>query len=104
MASPIQDLISKSISVEGYVNPVAYDSNLGISYGYWICKKCTNSFFAGGEPLHKKTCPIKSETPGLFTYRSPDMIYVLGEKESGTFSPFKKEDIEKIKELAKSKL
>ncbi len=103
MATRIQDLISRAVAVEGYVNPVAYDSAHSNAYGYWICKQCTSSFFGGGKPFHEKTCPIKEKTPGIYTYESPNMIYVLGENEDGNFSPFRS-GIQKIKELAKSKL
>ena len=100
--SQVTDMIAHSVAVPGYKNLFAYDENHDISYGYWICKLCKKSFFGGGEPLHYRGCSLKGRVEGFFTYANEDMIYVLGPKETGLLSPFKKEDIDKIKEIAKA--
>ncbi len=98
----IDAIIGRSVNIEGYKNPVAYDESLTISYGYWICKACKSKFYGGGEALHNSGCSLKDRVQGIYTYSHPEIIYVLGPKESGSFSPFGKEKIEQIKELAKA--
>lgn len=100
MTTPV-DLIKSAIPVEGCLNPVAYNNNHELTYGYWICKVCTSSFFGNGKPLHDKSCLIKDKTPAIFTYQNSEMIYVTGNKDNGALAPFKREEIEKIKDLAK---
>lgn len=100
MTRPV-DLIKSAISVEGCLNPVAYNNNYELPHGYWICKVCTSSFFGGAKPLHDKNCLIKDKTPPIFIYQSPQMIYVTGNKDDGAIAPFTPEKFEKIKDLAK---
>lgn len=35
---------------------IEYDSSHSLSYGYWRCRECDNSFYGGGEALHKNSC------------------------------------------------
>jgi hypothetical protein len=101
--TPIQLLIKNSFSYKEYPNPVAYDPKHNVSYGYWICKKCSTASIWSQAPYHKQGCLINGNSSAPSSNQSSDLIYVLGENEDGIFSPFKKEDIKKIKELAKSK-
>jgi len=97
----LDSIISRAINVEGYGNLVAYDENHTSHYGYWMCKLCGIGFFPGGLPIHKTECSLEGERRK--SYSIPDMIYVLGPNEKNNFfSPFEKEKIEKIKELAKA--
>jgi|GEM_PF-3250140 len=102
--TPIQLLIRSSFFYKQYPHPIAYDPNHNVSYGYWICKKCSTSSIWSQVPHHKQGCLINGNSSAPSSNQKSDLIYVLGKNEDGMFSPFKKEDIEKIKELAKSKL
>lgn len=101
--TPIKDLIRGSFSYKNYQNPIAYDPNHNSSFGYWICKKCSTSSIWSPVPYHKQGCSINGNSSAPSSNQSSDLIYVLGENEDGLFSPFKNEDIKKIKEIAKSK-
>ena len=96
----VEALISRTVTVEGYINPVAFDQNRTSTYGYWICKLCLSSFFGGGEPIHDRSCSVKDRSY-IRGYSQSALIYVLGPNEDGQRSSYKIKDIERIKELAK---
>ena len=99
----IQALIKGYFSYKDYPNPIAYDPNHNSSYGYWICRNCSTASIWSQAPCHKQGCLISGNSSVPSSNQSSDLIYVLGENEDGLFSPFKKEDIKKIKQIAKSK-
>ena len=88
MTRSVDSIISSAISVDGCANPIAYDKNHEISYGYWICTVCASQFFSGGGCIHNQDCSIKDKTPGLFAYKHPMMMYVLGDNDNGTCASF----------------
>lgn len=98
----IDSMIGRAINVEGYTNLVAYDENHPTSYGYWICKECRINFYAGSDPMHYKACSLKERVQKISSLSDPKMIYVLGSRETGFASPFGKDNIQAIKELAKT--
>lgn len=96
----IYSLIDREIFIPEYKNPVAYDEKHRLNYGYWICKKCENIFYAAGNPFHLKECPILDRK----SYNQESLLYVLGPNESGFSSPYPQEKIRQIKQLAKKRL
>jgi hypothetical protein len=101
MSLKIETMIARAVSVPGYTNPVAYDETQKLTNGSWICKACKSGFYGNGNPMHTIDCSLKAR---VNTYIDEEMIYVLGPNENGSCAPYKKEDIERIKELAKSHL
>ncbi len=95
-------MIARAVSVPGYRSPVAYDEAQELTNGSWICKACKRCFYGGGYPMHETDCSLTGRARN--TYIHEEMIYVLGPNENGSFAPYNKEDIERIKELAKSHL
>ncbi len=97
MTSSAQALISRSVSIEGYKNPVAYDPKDIDFQGTWLCKQCTARFFGGGQPIHTSSCDHRLSN----SYETCDLIFVIGDKTKG--GPFNPNDFEKVKALAKNK-
>ena len=99
------ELVAKSCVIEGYKNPVAYDPAHGWEAGYWICKICAHiSVYCDGTSTHYEGCSLKDRV--ALTYKkcdSENMVYVLGDKDSALFAPYKQDDIKKIIEIARSK-
>lgn len=93
----IDSFIARATLVSNHANLLAYDDTHKKVHGYWICIEC-RKIFQSQEPQHKKDCSlIKTKN-----YNSSRMIYVVGPKEDGFYSPFML-DAQVIVKLAKDR-
>lgn len=96
-----RELISRSVVIEGHVNPVAYDEKHKQPYGYWLCKQCGHTF--SDTPVHVIGCEYDFSVNAFSNWsKNSDYIYVMGPKEGGILSKYNKSEVEKIKALAKT--